>query len=125
MLAFHMLCHEDAATAVALAKPPLDRFLESLVDAARDWTTGASSKDYPGYEALFKRLGEHTFERTVAQGAAWVGTPEGIAEQIREYAERVGGFEIASVQGNFNDLPYEQVERSFRLFASEVMPRFT
>lgn len=73
---------------------------------------------------MFARLKEHTFEKTVAQGAAWVGTPAMIRAQIADYYERVGGFEIASVQGNFNDLPYELVERSFRLFAREVMPSY-
>jgi len=125
MLAFHMFAHEDAATAAEIARGPITRFLESLVDASRDWTSGTSSPDYPGYERLFDRLREHTFEKTVAGGAAWVGTPATIAAQIREYHDRVGGFEVASVQGNFNDLPYELVERSFRLFAREVMPRLT
>ena len=34
----------------------------------------------------------------------------------------VGGFEVASLQVNFNDIAVEDAERSMRLFAEEVMP---
>ena len=124
MLAFHMYCHADGTYAADVARAPMNRFLHSLVEAAEDWTTGLASSDYPDYGRLFKKLADHTFESSVAQGAAWVGTPATIAAQIREYSERVGGFDYASVQGNFNDLPYALVEPSMRLFAREVMPLF-
>jgi hypothetical protein len=45
-----------------------------------------------------------------------------VADQIAAYAEMVGGFEIASLQVNFNDLAVEPAERTMRLFAEEVMP---
>jgi alkanesulfonate monooxygenase SsuD/methylene tetrahydromethanopterin reductase-like flavin-dependent oxidoreductase (luciferase family) len=124
MLSFHLFCHTDAAAAVRIARDPLNRFLRSLVDAAGDWVTGTSSADYPGYDKIFARLSEATFESAVAHGVAWVGTPAAIAAQIREYTQSVGGFEVASVQSNFNDLPYEDVARSMELFAREVMPAF-
>lgn len=124
MLAFHMHCDADGVRAVAVARDPMNRFLHSLVDAADDWTTGASSADYPDYGRLFKKLADHTFDSSVAQGAAWVGTPASIVAQIREYSDRVGGFDVASIQGNFHDLPYALVEPSMRLFAREVMPLF-
>ena len=34
-----------------------------------------------------------------------------------------GGFEIASLQVNFNDLPMDVAERSMRLFAEKVLPK--
>jgi hypothetical protein len=37
----------------------------------------------------------------------------------------VGGFEIASLQVNFNTVPVAEAKASMRLFAEEVMPRFT
>jgi hypothetical protein len=42
-------------------------------------------------------------------GAAWIGSPDDIAEQIVEYDRKVGGFEIASLQVNFNTLALEIV----------------
>ena len=99
MLSFHLFCHEDAARRIA--RDPLNRFLRSLVDAAGDWVAGTSSADYPGYDKIFQRLSEATFESAVAHGVAWVGTPATIAAQIRDYAQSVGGFEVASVQVEF------------------------
>jgi alkanesulfonate monooxygenase SsuD/methylene tetrahydromethanopterin reductase-like flavin-dependent oxidoreductase (luciferase family) len=125
MLAFHMLCHESRAEAEAIAKAPLDRYLRSLVDAASDWTGGVlSSADYPGYDKIIAALRAETFESQVEKGAAWVGAPADIAEQIGEYQRITGGFESASLQVNFNTIPYEAAAASVRLFGREVMPTF-
>jgi alkanesulfonate monooxygenase SsuD/methylene tetrahydromethanopterin reductase-like flavin-dependent oxidoreductase (luciferase family) len=123
MLAFHMFCHEDAEEAARIARAPLNRYLRSLVDAASAWTTGADSADYPGYDKIIAGLAEQDFEKQVASGAAWVGTPRQIVEQVREYDARVGGFEHASLQVNFNTIARTDAEASMRLFAREVMPR--
>lgn len=122
MLAFHMFCHEDAAAAERVAREPLDRYLRSLVEAASDWTAGARSEDYPGYDKIIAGLAEQNFDKQVASGAAWVGTPERIVAAVREYDERVGGFEHASLQVNFNTIGRAEAEASMRLFAREVMP---
>ena len=122
MLAFHMLCHEDAAQAERIAREPLNRYLRSLVDAASEWTSGARSEDYPGYDKIIAGLSEQDFDKQVASGAAWVGTPERILDSVREYDARVGGFEQASLQVNFNTISRADAEASMRLFAREVMP---
>lgn len=124
MLAFHMYCAPTRKEAVEIAREPLNRYLHSIVSAASDWTAGASSKDYPGYDKIIEGLSKETFETQVEKGAAWVGEPAEIADQIAAYNELVGGFESASMQANFNTITYEQAERSVRLFAEEVMPRF-
>ena len=124
MLAFHLLCARTDREAREIARGPLDRYLRSLVDAASDWTSGLSSVDYPGYDRIIAGLRAETFESQVEKHAAWVGSPERIADQIRAYHETVGGFEVASLQVNFNDIAVEDAERSMRLFAAEVMPGF-
>ena len=124
MLAFHMFCHEDAGAAVAIAREPLNCYLRCLVNAAVHWTTGTSSSDYPGYDKIIDGLSSETFESQVEKGAALVGTPDQIAEQIRGYREEVGSFEIASLQVNFFDLPLDAACRSLDLFGREVIPRF-
>jgi alkanesulfonate monooxygenase SsuD/methylene tetrahydromethanopterin reductase-like flavin-dependent oxidoreductase (luciferase family) len=124
MLAFHMFCHEDSGAAVRIAREPLDRYLRSLVDAASEWTGGARSEDYPGYDKIIAGLAEQNFEKQVASCSAWVGTPDQILDQIREYDALVGGFEHASLQVNFNTIGRADAEASMRLFAQEVMPHF-
>ena len=125
MIAFHMFCHEDGAAAARIAREPLNRYLRSLADAAGDWTTGTSSKDYPGYDKMIAKLRADSFESNVASGSAWVGTPTEVANQIRQYIEGVGDFESASLQVNFGTIPYADAKRSIELFAREVMPQFT
>jgi len=124
MLAFHMLCHESREEAAAIAREPLNSYLRSLVDAASDWTAGMSSADYPGYDKLIEGLSRQTFESQLASGAAWVGTPADIVEQAHDYHRKVGGFESASLQVNFNTIGYEHAAHSVRLFGEKVIPRF-
>ena len=125
MLAFHMFCHRDGSEAANLARGPLNRYLKTLTAAASAWTGGASSADYPGYDKMIAAIGRETFESQVAKGAAWVGSPPEVIEQVREYDRVVGGFEIASLQINFNTIDLQNAEASMRLFAKEVMPQFT
>ncbi len=123
MLAFHMLCHEDQAVAEDLAREPINRYLRSLVEAASDWTTGAASADYPGYDQVIASLARETFDTQVAKCAAWIGTPARILDTIASYRAQIGDFEIASLQVNFNDLPLAAAESSMRLFGEKVLPR--
>lgn len=124
MLAFHMFCAETADEAVRIAREPLNRYLKTLVDAASDWTGGMSSADYPNYDKIISGLAKETFESQVEKGAAWVGTPDAIADAITDYQKMTGGFESASMQVNFNTITVEEAEASMRLFAEQVMPRF-
>jgi alkanesulfonate monooxygenase SsuD/methylene tetrahydromethanopterin reductase-like flavin-dependent oxidoreductase (luciferase family) len=125
MLAFHMLCHENQRVAEELARGPIERYLRSLVDAASDWTSGAQSADYPGYDKVIASLARETFETQVEKCAAWVGTPERILDTVATYQAEIGPFEIASLQVNFNDLPFEVAELSMRLFGESVLPRLS
>ena len=124
MLAFHMYCHHDADEAARIARDPLNRYLKSLVDAASGWVDGAESDNYKNYGKMIAALDAETFESQVEKGAAWVGTPEMLNEQIRAYDADIGGFDDASLQVNFNDMSYEDAERSVRLFGEKVMPIF-
>lgn len=124
MLAFHMLCDRDPARAAAIARAPLDRYLKSLVEAAGHWLRGAASADYPGYDKIIAVLAQETFESQVGKRAAWVGDPSTLRRAIAEYHELVGGFEIASLQVNFNTVPLEAARDSMALFAAEVAPAF-
>ena len=123
MLAFHMLCHPDQLEAEHIARAPLERYLRSLVAAASDWISGTSSTDYKGYDQVIAALSRETFDTQVEKCAAWIGTPEHILDTIATYQRQVGGFDIASLQVNFNDLRLEDAEASMRLFGECVIPR--
>ena len=55
---------------------------------------GKTSTDYPNYDKIITALSKETFESQREQGAAWIGTPDAIVQQITDYHQRVGGFEI-------------------------------
>jgi len=123
MLAFHMFCHESHDQAWGIARDPMTRYLHSIVEAASDWAN-MSSKDYPGYEKIIEMLSKETIETQVESGAAWIGTPDEVADQIARYIDGVGGYDSASLQVNFNTISLADAERSVRLFSEKVMPRF-
>jgi len=125
MLAFHMYCAHGEAEALETAREPLNRYLKSLVTAASDWTSGASTKDYPGYDKIIEGLAKETMETQRAKNAAWIGSPESISDQISTILADAGAFEIASLQVNFNTITCEQASASMRLFSEQVMPKFT
>jgi alkanesulfonate monooxygenase SsuD/methylene tetrahydromethanopterin reductase-like flavin-dependent oxidoreductase (luciferase family) len=124
MIAFHMFCDPDGARARAIAAPLIDNYLRSLVDAASDWLDGRTSQDYPGYDKIIAGLRASNAADQMTTGAAWVGTPDEIARTIATMQADFGGFEHASLQVNFNLMPFDEAIASMRLFAREVMPRF-
>ena len=125
MLAFHMLCTASEEQAINIARGPLNAYLKSLVDGASGWLAGQSSADYPNYDKIIAVLSKETFETQREKGAAWIGTPDAISQQIKDYYSSVGGFDIASMQANFNVLERVEAEASMRLFAAQVLPQFT
>ena len=124
MLAFHLYCEPDGERARAFASPLLDRYLESLADAASDWLDGPASKDYPGYDKVIAGLRASNAAEQIASGSAWIGSPDEVARTIARVQHEFGGFEHASLQVNFNTMAYAPALASMRLFAREVMPRF-
>ena len=124
MLAFHMYVEPDGDSARNTAKPFINAYLKSLVEAASDWTEGLSSKDYPNYDKIIAKLATETIDTQVKSGGALVGSPAEIKAQIARLQEEYGGFEHASLQINFNMLPFEKAMASLRMFARDVMPDF-
>jgi len=125
MLAFHMFCAETFAHAQRVARVELERYLKQFVAAASEWLEGASSKDYPGYDQLIANLDKETFDSQIAKNVAWIGTPAMIIKQIATFRDEIGGFDVASLQVNFSRIAVDEARRSMRLFAREVMPKFT
>jgi alkanesulfonate monooxygenase SsuD/methylene tetrahydromethanopterin reductase-like flavin-dependent oxidoreductase (luciferase family) len=123
MLAFQMFVDADGDRARRIAKPKVEAYLHSLVEASSDWAEGLSSADYPGYDKMVEKLRTETMESQIAGGSAWIGTPEEIRASIARVQEAFGGFEHASLQINFNTMPQDEAMRSLHMFATEVIPK--
>lgn len=124
MMACFMYCHENREEAIRIAKGPVERHFESIYDAMADYVKGQTSTNYKGYEKMAEKIRQETFESQVAHGAAFVGTPEDIAEQLHAFDKAMAGCDHVSLQVNFNDMCYEDAERSMKLFGEKVIPRF-
>jgi alkanesulfonate monooxygenase SsuD/methylene tetrahydromethanopterin reductase-like flavin-dependent oxidoreductase (luciferase family) len=123
MLAFQMFVDADGDRARRIAKPKVEAYLHSLVEASSDWAEGTSSADYPGYDKMVEKLRTETMESQIASGSAWIGTPEEIRASIARVQDAFGGFEHASLQINFNTMPQDEAMRSLHMFATEVIPK--
>ncbi len=124
MLSFHMFCAPTFEAAKKIAKEEIERYLKQFAGAASDWAEGTSSKDYIGYDKMVAALNAETFDSQVEKNIGWVGSPASIAEQIHAFADSIGGFDVASLQVNFGHIPHAEAERSMRLFAEQVIPKF-
>jgi alkanesulfonate monooxygenase SsuD/methylene tetrahydromethanopterin reductase-like flavin-dependent oxidoreductase (luciferase family) len=124
MLACFMYCHEDRAQAVAIAKPRIERHFASIVDAMSEHTGKQLSKDYKNYDKMIEKVRAETFESQLKHHAAFVGTPQDVVEQLKEFGRVMGNPDEASLQVNFNDMSFADAERSVRLFGEKVMPHF-
>jgi alkanesulfonate monooxygenase SsuD/methylene tetrahydromethanopterin reductase-like flavin-dependent oxidoreductase (luciferase family) len=123
MLAFHMYCAPTDEEAEAMARPLINGYLQRLLAAASGWDVTAS-KDYQNYPRLIAGLKQQNFDSLLASGAVWVGSPASIRARLAQYAEEVGGFDIASLQVIYGQMSEADAERSIHLFADRVMPAF-
>ena len=124
MVAFHMFCHEDGRMARDLARTPFEAYFRALAEVTEDFLTGPGSKDYAGYKESMAKFRAFTLESQIASGGAWIGTPDEIVAIIEGGIDRMGPYEHASLQINFSNLPLQDAQRSMRLFARDVLPKF-
>jgi len=66
---------------------------------------------------------EYNWDEMLAQGRNAYGNPDQVIQAI-ENARRHFDFDVFSATFAFGGMPHEDVKRSMRLFASEVMPAF-
>jgi alkanesulfonate monooxygenase SsuD/methylene tetrahydromethanopterin reductase-like flavin-dependent oxidoreductase (luciferase family) len=123
MNTFFMYCAPTRDEAMATGLGPCNGHLRGLADAAKEWLTGASTKDYPGYDKLMAHVVSDTAEAQVAKGSAFIGPPADIIEIIRSFNDKVGGLDSISLHFTPSTMPVDAAERSLRLFSREVMPK--
>ncbi len=120
-MSVHLHIAETDAAAEQEAREHLDQYVKVFHSSATAWNE-RKSDNYKGYEELAKQLAAMTFERTVGENRALIGSPETVAKQVSCLAEWFGEIE-PSLSTMYGNMPYEMSERSLRLFAQEVMPR--
>jgi alkanesulfonate monooxygenase SsuD/methylene tetrahydromethanopterin reductase-like flavin-dependent oxidoreductase (luciferase family) len=98
------------------------RYLETFADAVQSWQ-GKSSDQYPGYDKMVASILATTPEKIVANGGAFVGTPEDVTGQIRACIDAFGPIE-PSMQINFGGSTDPEAFRTLELIGSRVMPHF-
>lgn len=125
MLSFSMCADEDAAAARDAFRPPLNAYLDRLVDAASGWLNGASTKDYKGYDKIIASLKDDDFDKQMERGICWAGSPAEIADMIADFNRQIGGFDIASLHVMPHVMEASVAEKSMRLFSERVMPKFS
>ena len=78
---------------------------------------------YAFHREAFRAFEEppESFEDVVEAGLVLCGSPETVRRQLAEQIEAVGMRQVG-LWFAFGNLPHEQVMRSLRLFAGEVMP---
>jgi alkanesulfonate monooxygenase SsuD/methylene tetrahydromethanopterin reductase-like flavin-dependent oxidoreductase (luciferase family) len=98
------------------------RYLQVFADAVVSWK-GRSEADYPGYDKMVASILATTPDKIVAQGGAFVGTPDDVALQLQACIDAFGPIE-PSMQINFGGSSDAEAFRTLELFAQKVMPRF-
>jgi alkanesulfonate monooxygenase SsuD/methylene tetrahydromethanopterin reductase-like flavin-dependent oxidoreductase (luciferase family) len=124
MIGLHMYCAETQAEAERRARPRVENYFTSLLDAHTQ-EKAPQSKDYPAAnEKVIDAMRRATFEDRMKANVVFIGSPKNLIEQIEGYDHLCGGLDKISLQVNFHDMPVEEAEASMRLFAEEVMPHF-
>ncbi len=121
-MSFHMHVAETDARAITEATPQMDHYVALFKSSASAWL-GRTSAGYPGYAEIIKELDTMTMDRVLRERRAFIGAPETVDSLVRNAIDLFGDIE-PSLSVLFGAMPYDIGERSVRLFAAEVMPRF-
>ena len=124
MMAVMMYCHEDRDEAMRIAKPRVEGHFASIADAMSEYAGCSPSDAYKNYDKMREKIAAQTLESQIESMAAFVGTPDDIEEQLRAFNDATGGCDEVSMQVLYDNMAYEDAERSVKLFGEEVIPRF-
>ena len=111
-MSFHLHVAETDAQAEREAAPHLEQYTRLFRESATAWRQTASAA-YPGYTELATELERLSFDRIMAEGRAFVGSPATVAGQVAHILELFGDVE-PSLSIHFGSLPLDASERSCR-----------
>ncbi|MFE1199509.1 LLM class flavin-dependent oxidoreductase [Streptomyces olivaceoviridis] len=107
--------HEEA---VKQGTAALRRHWDTFGSAAASWRSRTSAS-YQGYREAM--VDKHRAGPSEAAGLAVIGSPDRAVEQLRQIESELGA-DIVLFQLDYGQQPLETMERSLKLFASEVRP---
>jgi natural product biosynthesis luciferase-like monooxygenase protein len=99
------------------------RYLETFGDAVQSWK-GRNESDYPGYDKMVATILATTPEKIIAQGGAFVGSPDEVVAQVEQCMKSFDGPIEPSMQINFGGSSDAEAFRTLELLATKVFPRF-
>jgi natural product biosynthesis luciferase-like monooxygenase protein len=99
------------------------RYLETFADAVQSWK-GRNESDYPGYDKMVASILATTPDKIVAQGGAFVGSPDDVVEQVEACTKAFDGPIEPAMQINFGGSKDAEAFRTLELLAAKVFPRF-
>lgn len=114
---------EDRAEARRLAKRDDEHNTAAISEAVQAWGK-TSSAAYPGYDKLANVAKRATFEEKLAANKLFAGTPDEIIGQLEQIVDQFGAGITVSLGIHSGHLTLAQTQRSVRLFAEHVMPKF-
>lgn len=120
-----LYCDADLSVAERVSKEYIAQYFLSV--AKHYEFTGTHFDNTKGYKsygegaALIRQFGLDAVAEGYRNAQSW-GTPDRILNNYKRWRSLIGDFALNNVF-SFAGLPFDQVERSQRLFAAEVMPR--
>jgi natural product biosynthesis luciferase-like monooxygenase protein len=99
------------------------RYLETFADAVQAWK-GRNESDYPGYDKMVASILATTPDKIIAQGGAFVGSPDEVVQQVESCMKAFDGPIEPSMQLNFGGSKDAEAFRTLELLAAKVFPRF-
>ena len=118
-------CHEDEERAREMATEYVGNYWDSIMDHYEfrsDHLKTTKGYEYYGkFTEKIERYGNQDVKDFFLDLQVW-GTPEQCYEKILSTRGRIGS-ESYLAAFSFGSMPYDEVEKSMKLFASEVLPR--
>jgi len=119
------LCHEDEETAREMATEYVGNYWDSVMDHYEfrsDHLKTTKGYEYYGkFTEKIEQYGSQDVKDFFLDLQVW-GTPEQCYEKIMTTRGRIGS-ETYLAAFSFGGMPYDEVEKSMKLFANEVLPR--
>ena len=118
-------CHEDEETAKEMATEYVGNYWDSIMDHYEfrsDHLKTTKGYEYYGkFTEKIEQYGNQDVKDFFLDLQVW-GTPEQCYEKIMTTRGRIGS-ETYLAAFSFGGMPYDEVEKSMKLFASKVLPR--
>jgi alkanesulfonate monooxygenase SsuD/methylene tetrahydromethanopterin reductase-like flavin-dependent oxidoreductase (luciferase family) len=119
-----LFCHEDAGRAEEIAMHHMPNYFLTIIEhyeiMSDHFKEAKGYEHYASASDLFQQVGLETAANTYCSVQTW-GTPQMILDKLRWRRELIGDFELNLIV-NYGGLAFEEVERSLRLFARQVLP---